>query len=159
MDLEAAFCRYHGAVTPEGADYNGHMNVATFPMHFEEATRLLFEELDISRAYKETTDHAFFATQQHLLFKNELRLEQRFSICSQILNVRQKALHVMHFMRRTADGILASTSEMLFVHVNLTCRRSTAISEPVLARLRLMQAKHKALPWPAEAGMRIECAR
>src|SRR5687768_14463527 len=56
MDVGAAFCRYHAAVTPEGADYNGHMNVATFPVHFEEATRILFEELDISRAYKERTN-------------------------------------------------------------------------------------------------------
>ena len=154
--MEALFSGYRGTVTDDLADYNGHMNVGHFPLQFEEGTRFLFEHLDISQAYRERTNHAIFAIEQHLTYRRELRLGEEFSIFSQVLSVRPRLFHVMNFMVRGSDHEVASTNEMLFVHVDLAARRAVPMPAEVEARLKRLWDAHRILPWPEEAGRGIQ---
>jgi acyl-CoA thioester hydrolase len=149
------FSSYRATVTPAVADYNGHMNVGHFPLQFEEGTCALFEHLDISRAYRGRTNHAIFAVEQHLVYRAELRIGEAFSIQSQMLAVRPKLFHVMSFMVRSADGAVAATNEMLFLHVDLSTRRSVPMPVEVEQRLQRMREAHSSAPWPDEAGRNI----
>ena len=66
-----------------------------------------------------------------------------------------KRLHYIHAMYHATEGFLASTNELMSLHVSQATRRAAPMAASVLARLAAIQAAHDALPRPPQAGRRI----
>ena len=150
------FCVYRASVTDEFVDYNGHMNAMHYPLHFENATCLFFEHLDISKRYQETRQHAMFAAEQHMIYRSELRAGAPFLVQSQLLDVAPRLIRLFNAMRNAETGQLCCTQEMIFVHVSSASRRSAPFPEDVRERLEFVRDAHAPAGWPSEAGKAIE---
>ena len=62
----------------------------------------------------------------------------------------------MHFMYHAGEGYLAATNEVMYLHVNLESRRTATIPDRTRDFLRRMEEAHANLPYPPQAGRRIE---
>ena len=155
MIVDAPYTGYRDRVRPEWTDYSGHMNVAFYGYVFEEAARSFFGKLDISQAYRERSEHAFFALEAHMVFKRELLEGQALRFEAQILAFNGKRINVFYRMLNEAEKYLAATQEVLYGHVDLVARRTVPVPPDVAARLAPVLEQHLALPRPPEAGRAI----
>jgi len=73
MNSNVRFAEHTETVRPEWIDYNGHMNVGYYLLPFENASGAFCRHLDISKAYRERTNHAVFAAETHLTFEREVK--------------------------------------------------------------------------------------
>jgi acyl-CoA thioester hydrolase len=146
-------------VREEWIDYNGHMNVGYYLLPFENASGAFCRHLDLSREYRERTDHALFAAEAHLSFAREVRLGERLRFATLLLDWAPRWIHAIHCMYQMDAGYLAATNELLFVHVGLQARRAVPMPEAQQAALAAMAQAHSRWPRPAQAGRSIDPAR
>lgn len=153
------FSQHEETVLAEWIDYNGHMNVGYYLLPFENASGAFCRHLDISKAYRERTDHAVFAAETHLTFEREVKLGDRLRFSTQLLDWSPKWINLIHFMHNVDAGYLAASNQLLLVHVNLETRRAVPMPDAQQAGLAAMMAEHAALPLPAQAGRAIRPVR
>ncbi len=155
MPKPPAITPYETSVAPEWIDYSGHMNLGYYLLVFEDAARYLFTQLDVSRAYRERTNHALFASETHIVFEREVREGDALRFESRILGATGKALDVIHLMYHAGEGYLAATNQVLYLHVDLARRRAAAFPADAMARVRAVADIHATLPRPPQAGRTI----
>jgi len=153
MPIEAPFAGYTAVVRPQWTDRHGHLGIGACAYLFEEATRAFFRRLDISQAYRERSNHAFFAMEEHFTFGREARAGDRLAFTSQIVDWSPKRLVCLHSM--SEGGEVAALHEVLYAHIDLAQRRSVPLPEETLNRLRPMFEAHARLPRPAGSGAAI----
>ena len=78
---------------------------------------------------------------------------------TQLLAHDAKRLHYIHFMYHADEGYLASTNELISLHVDMTARKSSPMPENVVAQLDAVAATHGKLPRPEQAGRVISIVR
>ncbi len=127
------------------------MNLAYYVVLFDAATDVLFDQIGLGAAYRESEAASLFAVETHTVYRRELLAGAQVRIDAQVLGVGAKRLHVAHEMF-DSDAACAATQKILFVHVSLRTRQSIVFSSP--AALRLSSAVPKAGP-PAWVGRRI----
>lgn len=149
---DAPFDRYRGAVLPAWIDYNGHMNVAYYLLAFDQATDLFFDHLGLDAAHREATGGTTFAGDIHLTYQRELREGDPLRVTAQLLGYDDKRLRFFQRMHHAEEGFLAATMECLTLYVDLARRRVAPFPTEVQARLAAVQAAHRGLPLPPEAG-------
>jgi acyl-CoA thioester hydrolase len=149
---------YRDAVAPEWIDYNGHMNVAYYVLAFDRATDRLFEYLGVGERYRRATNHSVFALEAHVTYEQELRVGDEFAIATRLIDADRKRLHLFHTMTR-ADGALASTIEVMGLHVDLSGPRSAPFTDEIFARIEALLAEHRQLPTPPQLGRKIGIRR
>lgn len=147
------------AVSPHMIDYNGHLNVGYYGVLFEDAAREVLSRIDLSRAYQERTGHALFAIESHAIFHKEVLPDSTLAFYFRLLGLTERALDCMYFMVNTTRGMLAATQQIMYLHVKLEPRQVVPIPEPQLDRLRALERMHAKLPFPEQAGHRIELRR
>ena len=152
MPIEAPFAGYTDIVRPEWTDRHGHLGIGACAYLFEEATRAFFRHLDISQAYRERTNCAFFALEEHFTFKREVASGDRLAFTSQILDWSPKRLVCLHVMAHAERDYAAAVHEVLYAHIDLTQRRSVPRPDALRNRLRPIFDIHAGLARPAEAG-------
>jgi acyl-CoA thioester hydrolase len=159
MSFPAPYDRYRGEVLPEWIDINGHMNLAYYTVLFDYATDLMFDELDLGRHYRVTTDNGTFVTETHNRYERELLVGEKVRVTIQILLADDKRLHLAHEMFRLDTGERAATQELLFLHVSLKERRVTPFPPALRGRVQAAAAAHAALPRPGWVGRHVGMAR
>ena len=159
MSFPAPYDRYRGEVLPEWIDINGHMNLAYYTVLFDYATDLMFDELDLGRHYRVTTDNGTFVTETHNRYERELLVGEQVRVTIQILLADDKRLHLAHEMFRLDTGERAATQELLFLHVSLKERRVTPFPPDLRGRVQAAAAAHAALPRPGWVGRHVGMAR
>jgi acyl-CoA thioester hydrolase len=153
--IPAPFERFEGEVLPEWIDYNGHMNLAYYVVLFDQATDLLFDELDLGLDYRRSTGKGTFVVEAHTVYENELLAGARVRIATQILGSDDKRLHLAHEMFAVDGGARAAAQELMFLHVDLMVRRVCPFLPELRARVAAWTAAHAALPRPSWVGRRI----
>ena len=68
-------------------------------------------------------------------------------------------MHYFHSMYHGIEGWLASTSELMMMHIDFGTRRSAPWLAETLSRLEKMAAAHAVLPRPDKAGRVIGIRR
>lgn len=149
---DAPFDRYRGVVLPAWIDHNGHMNVAYYLLAFDQATDLFFDHLGLDAAHREATGGTTFAGDIHLTYQRELREGDPLRVTAQLLGYDDKRLRFFQRMHHAEEGFLAATMECLTLYVDLARRRVAPFPAEVRARLAAVQAAHRGLPLPPEAG-------
>ena len=152
MDIEAPFDAYRDVVRPEWIDGNHHMNVGYYLVVFDLATDEFMRWVGLGQDYRRAREVTTFCLEAHVTYHKEVREGDGLRFTTQLLGHDAKRVHYIHAMYHATDGYLASTNELMSLHVALETRRSTAMAADVLARLAAIQTAHDALPRPPQVG-------
>jgi len=159
LDLAAPFDRYRATVPPEWIDGNGHMNLAYYVLAFDHGSDEFSNQLGVGWNYVEHKLGMAFVLEAHVTYERELRGGDPFRITTQILDHDGKRVHFFHRMYHGREGWLASTNELIMMHIDFQNRRATPWPAETMRRLDAMAAAHRALPRPDEAGRVIGIRR
>ena len=136
------------ATIPESyLDSMGHMNVMWYTHLFGRAACGLFELVGMDRVYFKEGRFGSFALAQFFRYKKEVRVGEHVTLRTRLLARSDKQLHVMHFMIKGDDHVLAATGEFLAAHIDMRTRRTSPFAPPVSENLDRLIAQHAALDW------------
>jgi acyl-CoA thioester hydrolase len=152
LQIESPLSLYQGVVLPEWLDYNGHMNIAYYVLAFDHATDALIDYLGMGEAYRQQSQCSAFVLETHVNFQRELMAGDTFRITTQILGFDSKRIHYFHRMYHAEKGLLAATTELIAIHVDLIQRHSIPMPLEILDRLNAIMTRHMQLPRPPQSG-------
>ncbi len=158
-EIPAPLALHRESVQADWIDYNGHMNLAYYMLAFDHATDAFFDYVGLGEAYMAANDCSTFTLEAHITYDRELLAGAPMRFETQLLEHDAKRLHYMHFMYHTEEGYLASTNELISLHVDMGVRRSAPMPDDVRARLDRIAASHARLPRPEQAGRVISIGR
>ncbi|PYO03721.1 MAG: thioesterase-like protein [Candidatus Rokuibacteriota bacterium] len=158
MTIAAPFDVYRDVVRPEWIDQNGHMNVGYYLVVFDYATDAFFRWVGLDDAHRESTGVTTFCLEAHVTYHREVRAGDPLRFTTQLLGHDDKRIHYFHEMHHVTAGYLASTNELMSLHVSRATRRGAPMAIAVRERLAQIQAAHDALPRPPQAGRSIGLA-
>ena len=155
----APLALHRESVDPGWIDHNGHMNLAYYVLAFDHATDAFFDYIGLGVAYLEANNCSTFSLEAHVTYERELMAGDPMRFETQLLNHDAKRLHYMHMMYHAEEGYLASTNELISLHVDMTARRSSPMPQSVIERLDQVAVTHGMLPRPTQAGRVISLER
>src|SRR4029453_1664527 len=154
-DLAAPFDTHRDVVRPEWIDHNGHMNVGYYLVVFDFATDDFMAWVGLDAPHRREQGVTTFCLEAHVTYHREVRGGDPLRFTTVLLGHDAKRLHYIHAMYHATEGFLASTNELMSLHVSQATRRAAPRAPSGLARLAAIQAAHDALPRPPMAGRRI----
>jgi acyl-CoA thioester hydrolase len=158
MEIDAPFDAYRDVVRPEWIDHNRHMNMGYYVVVFDLATDEFFRWVGLDAGHRESHKVTTFCLEAHVTYHREVREGDPLRFTTQLLAYDAKRLHYIHFMYHATEGYLASTNELMSLHVDLATRRGASMAPPILQRLAAIQAVHARLPRPPQVGRVIGLA-
>ena len=139
-DLAAPFDTHRDVVRPEWIDHNGHMNVGYYLVVFDFATDDFMAWIGLDGAHRREHDVTTFCLEAHVTYHREVRNGDPLRFTTVLLGHDAKRLHYIHAMYHATEGFLASTNELMSLHVSQATRRAAPMAASVLARLAAIQA-------------------
>ncbi len=118
-----------------------------------------FDYIGLGVSYLDGNNCSTFALEAHMTYDRELMAGDPMRFETQLLDHDAKRLHYMHAMYHAEEGYLASTNELISLHVDMTQRRSLPMPRSVIERLDQVAAAHRVLPRPPQAGRVISLGR
>ena len=154
-DPAAPLDRYRDVVRPEWIDHNGHMNVGYYLVVFDFATDEFFRWVGLDAPHRQRHAVTTFCLEAHVTYHREVRSGDPLRFTTLLLAHDAKRIHYIHAMYHATEGFLASTNELMSLHVDLATRRGAPMHPSVLARLAAIQAAHDKIARPPQAGRRV----
>ena len=154
-ELAAPLDVYRDVVRPEWIDHNGHMNMGYYLVVFDFATDEFFRWVGLDAQHRECHAITTFCLEAHVTYHREVRSGDPLRFTTLLLGHDAKRIHYIHAMYHAREGYLASTNELMSLHVDLATRRGAPMAPEIAPRLAAIQAAHDALPRPPQAGRRI----
>jgi acyl-CoA thioester hydrolase len=130
---------YRGVVHTWQCDHMGHMNVMWYTGKFDEASWNLLAMLGLHRSGFSQDGTAMAGAEQHIHYKRELYAGDTISIESELLEVNDKSIRMLHKMMLDASGEVAATSMLVAVHIDARTRKAIRLSDGVRQRATQMQ--------------------
>jgi len=152
MAIEAPLDAYRDVVRPEWIDANHHMNVGYYLVVFDFATDEFMCWVGLDREHRRSRRVTTFCLEAHVTYHREVRAGDPLRFTTQLLAHDAKRLHYFHAMYHAEEGYLASTNELMSLHVAVETRRAAAMAPDILTRLAAIQAVHDPLPRPSQVG-------
>ena len=159
MTGSARFLGCRLPVHPDWIDANGHLNVGYYAVAFDLATDALLDHVQLGDDYRRDTGFSVFVLESHATYLQEVANGDPLVFRTRVLDTDSKRIHIMHEMHHEKRTYLASTMELMILHVDLRTRRAAALPEDrqkTLARLALDNPKST---WPAQCGRTIGIRR
>ena len=141
-----------GQVLPEWIDINGHMNVAYYVLAFDLGIDGLWGEFGITDEHIQSNHSSTFAVESHVIYRRELKEDDRFIVTAQILAYDQKRIHQFQRMYHAKDGFLAATAEWMSLHVNMKTRRVAPWPDKILENINRVALSQGNWSYPSDAG-------
>ena len=155
LSKDADHFTYEGTVKPKWIDINGHMNVAYYVRAFDLAIDIHWAELGITGDYIENEQCSTFSVECHITYQNEMKVDEKYRIISNILAYDEKRIHLFQTMYKKGSKETIATAEWMNLHVNLRTRKVCGWPKTVLDNLRKVSHSQKERNWPSEAGKRM----
>jgi acyl-CoA thioesterase FadM len=153
LHFEAAPLGLHRVVVrPEWLNASGHMRAAQYIVLFDEAIEGFLVRTGLSSAPE--AGAAPFLMEMHTCYQRELRAGEEVDISLQVLGVGEKRLHLIMFMQKEGNDIVATT-ELVIVNVALESRRAQCWTPQQRDTLAALVGAHAKLPAPPQAGRAI----
>jgi len=152
MSIPTPFDKYRDTVRTEWIDHNQHMNMGFYLVVFDFATDDFFDFIGLDRAHRQTHAVTTFSLEAHITYQREVGLNDPLRFTTRLLNFDAKRIHYLHEMYHADEGYLASTNELMSLHVSRETRRAAPMTEGVLARLAEIKAAHDTLPPSPSVG-------
>jgi acyl-CoA thioester hydrolase len=128
------------------------MNMAYYNLAFDRALDFVYDSLGIGFDFTANTNLSFFALEVHINYYQEVLLDDPLRVEVQLLDWDKKRLHISKMMYHDTKNYLAATCEQLSIHIDLTKRRSTVLSQDIQARIGALYEKHQNLAKPEHIG-------
>ncbi len=141
-----------GKVLPAWIDFNGHMNVAYYVLAFDLGVDALWVDFGITAEHVQQNQSSTFAVATHVLYKQELKLDDPYLVTAQILAFDEKRIHQFQRMYHAESGFLAATAEWLTLHVDLKKRRVAPWPTNILDGISQVAKSQGGWQYPADAG-------
>lgn len=155
MNDAAPLCLHEEPVRPEWLDSNGHMNLAYYVLAFDHATDKFLDHIGMGAAYTRRSGGSIFVLETHVVYRQEMLVDQPMRFTTQLLGHDGKRVHFIHHMYHAREGYLAAAQEIMALHVALDTRRGAPIPAEIRAVLLDLQSAHDRLPRPPEAGRAV----
>ena len=152
MSLPAPLDTYRDVVRPEWIDHNQHMNMGFYLVVFDFATDAFFEFVGLDRPHRVQQNITTFSLEAHITYQREVREGDPLRFTTRLVDFDAKRIHYLHEMFHAEDGYLASTNELMSLHVSEETRRSAPMADDILARLARIKEAHDRLPPSPHVG-------
>ena len=126
------WAEHRDRVQPEWLDCNGHMNLAYYVLVFDCGTDAWLEQAGLGSAYR-LTGRSVFAAETHTVYRQEVGSDAPILVRTRLAAASGKRIHLLHEM--SSGESLVAMQEVMFLHVDLTTRRSVPLCEPDAARV------------------------
>src|SRR5262245_58923313 len=156
--IASPFDEFRAMVRPEWIDHNGHMNVGYYLVVFDLATDAFPAWVGLDAAHRRGHGVTTFCLEAHVTYHREVRAGDPLRFTTLLLAHDTKRLHYIHAMYHAEAGYLASTNELMSLHVSEATRRGTSMATDVLERAARIQRAHDVLPRPPQAGPTVGLA-
>ena len=130
-------------------DLMGHMNVMWYTHLFGQAACGLFQLAGMDRRYFADHHTGTFALAQYFRYRREVRAGERVAVRTRLLARSDRQFHLMHFMIKGDEEVLAATGEFLAAHIDMRTRRTSPFAPHIAQNLDRLLAEHAALDWDA----------
>ena len=150
---------FRGHIKPDWIDFNGHMNVGYYVVAFNLGSLAFLDAVGLGRTYPERRGGSTFALEMHVTYDREIHKDDPFVIHTRVLDCDQKRIHMYHEMRHGTEGWLASTNEIVTMHINMKERRSAPFPDDIMETLNRIKDAHANLPTPSGVGRKIGIRR
>jgi acyl-CoA thioester hydrolase len=145
-----------GRVLPEWIDVNNHMNVAYYVLAFDQGVDLLWTRFGITDEYISNHNSSTFAVESHIIWRREISEAEPYIVTSQILAFDEKRIHQFMRMYHAEQHYLVATAEWMNLHIDLDVRRVAPWPHEIRAGIAAYVAEQSELPWPVEAGKKMD---
>ena len=150
--IPAPFDVYRDRVRPEWIDNNHHMNMGYYVVVFDLATDTWLAWVGLDEAHRRAQRVTTFCLEAHVTYHREVREGDPLRFTTRLLAFDAKRIHYFHEMYHAEAGYLASTNELLSLHVSQETRRASPMTPAILQRLAQIQKTHDALPRAPQVG-------
>ncbi len=155
MSIPAPFDRYRDVVRPAWIDHNAHMNMGYYMVVFDYATDEWFDFVGLDREHRTRHGITTFSLEGHITYNREVREGDPLGFRTTLLGFDAKRLHYIHEMYHAEEGYVASTNELMSLHVSLETRRAAPMAESIQTRLGEILEAHRRIDPPATVGRSI----
>jgi acyl-CoA thioester hydrolase len=146
MEIPAALT---GTVSADFIDANGHMNVVHYLNFAAAGADVVCRDIGIDDAYRANRRMSTFTVEHHLRYFSELREGDKLSVHPRVLDRSDKVVHILTLLLDRTRERLASTTEIVLVHVNIDTRRPVPMPDDIAAGWDRHIAAATTLAWPA----------
>lgn len=147
------------AIEPGWVDYNGHLNQAYYGVIFDRSIDEALMPVGLGPDYIKTRNCSYMTVESHTCFIRELMQTDPVQVAMRVLDVDDKRLHTFSEMRHATEGWLAATSEFMFLHIDMSVRRTAPWPADLKGKLDDLKQATGSPPWPERAGRRIGIVR
>jgi len=147
MYLDSLPLTFEATIPESYLDAMGHMNVMWYTHLFSQASGGLFQLIGMDDEYFTTHQAGSFALAQHLSYRKEVRVGEQVQLRTRLIDRSERKYHVVHFMTKGDDPILAATSEFLGAHIDMRARRTAPFAPKIAENIDRLLAEHRQLPW------------
>lgn len=150
---------FRGKIKPEWIDFNGHMNVGYYVVAFDLGSMAFLDAVGMGYTYPERRGGSTFGLEMHITYDREIHQDDLYVIHTRVLDCDQKRIHMYHEMRHGTEGWLASTNEIITMHIDMETRRSAPFPDDIMTTLNRIKEAHADLPIPSGVGRKIGIRR
>ncbi len=118
-------------VPEEFIDENGHMNIGDYFRLCSHAMWNATITAGVGDDYIDEHQQSLFTVEQHMRYYGELRLGQRFTVHTRLLERSTRVVHGMTFVVDQRHHVLACTQEATLVHVSTASRSTVDIPQAI----------------------------
>jgi acyl-CoA thioester hydrolase len=133
-------------------DVNGHLNVRHYTGIASEGLDESLVALGIPQNWPVAAGHACFSAEHHLTYLSELRTGDAMSARVRLLGRSERAAHALVYLLDDTHRQLSYVMEEIFLHIDMSTRRTAPWPADVAANLDRRVAEDAALPWPVETS-------
>lgn len=127
-------------VTQEMCDKNRHMNVSYYAKIFDDCAWSLCREMGFTSEYFDA-GFSCFTMETNIKYLNELLCGETAYPFYRLIDVGPKLMHVGGVLM-TEDGRVAATNEQMWLHIDMSIRKSAVMPPTILEGLHALREKH-----------------
>ena len=116
-------------IKKEWTDYNNHMNMAYYVLVFDQTWEIILEKFKMGEKSAKDTQRSTMVVETNTTYNNEIKEGDEVEILLTFFDHDKKRLHFKMEMIEKKTKKLASTIEMLSLHVDLNKRKVTEFNE------------------------------
>ncbi len=134
-------------VPNEWIDFMGHMNVVWYTHLFGRSVLEFFDTIGLTHEYFSEQNAGSFIVEQHFRYIAEVRVGETVSVRTRAIGRSDKRLHFLVFLIKEDTKLLAATSEVITVHIDMSSRRSSLLPTSIARSFDSVVAQHAMLTW------------
>jgi carnitine 3-dehydrogenase len=136
-------------VPTDWVDGNDHMNESRYMQAMSEASDWFLLWIGSTPDYI-ANEGSWFTVENHVRYLAEIRIGERITVTTQVLEARGKKLTLFHTIH--CNGEVAATAEQLLIHVSMKTRRAAEPPAEMAALVAKIAEAHAAVGRPEGAG-------